>query len=119
MKGEPSFLSVYFMIQYWYSLGYDAAVCVETIEPWVVDAYNTTAGRATTFKIVGNGGLSTLPFDYGKRQGTPISVPLNSTLNSTGKFVPFAVAYDSSRNQILKVSLYKCGTNDSLTYSTV
>jgi len=43
-----------------------------------------------------------LPFDYGKRQEAPISVPLNSTLNSIDKWTAFATAYDSSRNQILK-----------------
>jgi hypothetical protein len=84
-----------------------------------VDAYNATTGRATTFSIVGKGGISTLPFDYGKRQGQPVSRPLNSTLNSTGKFEVFAVAHDNSRNQILKVNLCKYRVNAPLTCCAV
>ncbi len=80
-----------------------------------MDAYNATTGRATTFSIVGRGGISTLPFNYGKRQGTPVSVPLNSTLNSIGKFNVFGLAHDNSRNQIIKVNLRKYGVNIPLT----
>jgi hypothetical protein len=69
----------------------------------VVDAYNATTGRVQTFSVVGKGGLSTLSYDCGKDVGSSVD-GLDSTLNSTGKFSPFAVAVDNSRNQILKVA---------------
>jgi hypothetical protein len=76
---------------------------MESVEPYVVDAYNATTGRVQTLRVVGKGGLSTLNYDYGKDTGSSVD-GLDSTLDSTGKFAPFAVAYDNSRNQILKVT---------------
>ena len=68
----------------------------------MVDAYNSTTGRAQTFKVVGKGGLSTLNYDYGKNLGSKID-GLNTTLTSVGKLAAYAVAHDAVRNQILQV----------------
>jgi hypothetical protein len=84
-------------------IGYDAAVCVGSTEPYVVDAYNATTGRVQTFRVIGKGGLSTLRYDYGKDIGSRVD-GLDSTLNSTGKFSAFGTAVDNSRNMILKVA---------------
>lgn len=83
------------------TIGYDSAFCVEVIEPYVVDAYNSTTGHAQTFNVVGRGDLSTLNYDYGKRVGGKLE-GLNNTLSSIGRFGPYAVGHDSSRNQIIK-----------------
>ncbi|KDQ11823.1 hypothetical protein BOTBODRAFT_57228 [Botryobasidium botryosum FD-172 SS1] len=36
-------------------IGYDAAVCLEVIEPWVLQAYNTTGSSPRTTKFFGRG----------------------------------------------------------------
>lgn len=87
-------------------IGYDAAVCVEAIEPWLVDTYNATTGHATSLKIVGPGGISSSPLEQGQRKGGEHPVRLNDTLSSVGKFPAFALAHFNSRNQILKVCFY-------------
>lgn len=74
------------------------------IEPFVVDSYNSTIGKAQSFRVIGKGGLSTLNFDYGGRDGNQLD-GLNKTLTSVGKFSAYAVGHDNSRNQILKVSI--------------
>jgi hypothetical protein len=80
-------------------IGFDAAVCVEMYEPWIIEAYNVSIGSPTTLRIVGKGyGDTSLP--SGKLQGGPI--PNTRYLNTTGKFHAFAVAHDNSVNQMLK-----------------
>ncbi|PVF96314.1 hypothetical protein CPB86DRAFT_736976 [Serendipita vermifera] len=82
-------------------LGFDAAVCVEAIEPWVVDTYNATTGRVTTLRIAGKGDLSTVHLNYGKQKNRSIK-GLSMGVNSTGKLDVFGLAHGNSRNQILK-----------------
>ncbi|KAG8816683.1 hypothetical protein FRC17_000217 [Serendipita sp. 399] len=84
------------------TIGYDGAVCVEAIEPWIVDTYNSTSGRASSIQVVGKGGLSNQNINYGRRVSGPLNVPLNKTLDSTGKFKGFVLAHENSRNQIIK-----------------
>lgn len=81
-------------------IGYDAAVCVQKYEPWIIEAYNTSIGSPTALRIVekGYGSASLLP--SGNIQGPPI----NDTryLNTTGKNPAFFVAHDNSINQMVK-----------------
>ena len=80
-------------------IGYDAAVCVEMYEPWIIEAYNTSIGSPTTLRIVEKGYRNTsLP--SGKIQGDPIQN--TRYLNTTGKNLAFVVAHDNSINQMLK-----------------
>ncbi|CAG8679811.1 6406_t:CDS:2, partial [Acaulospora colombiana] len=87
------------------TVGFDAAVCVEAIEPWVVDTYNATTGRVTTLKVVGKGDLSTVHLNYGKQKNRSIK-GLSMGVNSTGKLEVFGLAHGNSRNQILKVRAF-------------
>lgn len=87
-----------------YRIGYDAVFCAERFEPFVVDAYNSTTGRAETFKVVGKGGLSTLDYNYGERIGSKIE-GLDKTLTSTNKYYLHTLARDNFYNLILKVGL--------------
>ncbi|KAG9077655.1 hypothetical protein FRC06_008785, partial [Ceratobasidium sp. 370] len=81
-------------------VGYDVAVCVEEFKPYMVDAYNNTAGSPTTLGLLHRG----LDFDE------PVNTPQMTTMeggvqwgiNSTGKFAAFASAHDNSRNVMLK-----------------
>ena len=80
-------------------IGYDAAVCVEMHEPWIIEAYNTSVGSPTTLRIDEKGYRNTsLP--SGKIQGDPIQN--TRYLNTTGKNLAFVVAHDNSINQMLK-----------------
>jgi len=81
-------------------IGYDAAVCVQKYEPWIVEAYNTSVGPPTALRIVekGYGGTSLLP--SGDIRGPPVANTRN--LNTTGKNPAFFVAHDNSINQMVK-----------------
>jgi len=84
------------------SVGYDAAVCVQKYEPWIVETYNTSIVSPSTFRIVekGNGSNSSSP--SGNIRGTPIAS--TGYLNATGKEPAFAVAHANSINQMVKDS---------------
>lgn len=81
-------------------IGYDAAVCVQKYEPWIMEAYNTSIGSPTALRIVekGNGSIPLLP--SGNIRGPPIAGTRN--LNATGKNRAFFVAHDNSVNQMVK-----------------
>lgn len=81
-------------------IGYDAAVCVQKYEPWIIETYNSSIGSPSALRIVGKvyGGASSLP--SGKVRGTPITGAGN--LNTTGKNPAFYVAHDNSINQMVK-----------------
>ena len=83
-------------------MGYDAAVCVQKYEPWVVETYNTSIVAPSTFRIVekGNGSNSSSP--SGKIRGAPIAN--TGYLNATGKESAFTVAHGNSINQMVKDS---------------
>ena len=81
-------------------IGYDAAVCVQKYEPWIIEAYNTTIGSPSALRIVDKvyDGTSSLP--SGHIRGDPIVGTRN--LNTTGKNPAFYVAHDNSINQMVK-----------------
>jgi hypothetical protein len=85
-------------------LGYDAAVCIELYEPWIVETYNGTTGLPNTLRIAGPGSTMQDTPAVGEKRKGPMLSDVQRVLNSTGKSPPFAVAHDNSVNQIVKVS---------------
>ena len=80
-------------------IGYDAVVCVEKYDPWIVEAYNSSIMSPTILRIVDNGyGNTSLP--SGEIQGYPIQD--TRYLNTTNKNAAFYGAHDNSLNQLVK-----------------
>ena len=72
-------------------IGYDAIVCIEMCEPWIVQIYNSSLGIPTTMAIVGKSGTTDFETDDGNR-----GLHLDSytrALNSTGKDLAYYVMY--------------------------
>ncbi|KLO16745.1 hypothetical protein SCHPADRAFT_847669 [Schizopora paradoxa] len=84
-------------------IGYDAAVCVEAYEPWVIESFNSTGLTPSSRRIVrsGNG----LPAPSSSDPGGVAATTLNDverTINSTGKATAYSAAHDNSVNQMVK-----------------
>ena len=74
-------------------IGYDAAVCVQNYEPWIVEVYNTSyapAPSAFALRIVGEGGIGTSLPPSGTIQGAPIEGI--RSLSAMGKDIAFSIA---------------------------
>ncbi|KAF9448060.1 hypothetical protein P691DRAFT_730398 [Macrolepiota fuliginosa MF-IS2] len=94
-------------------IGYDAAVCVEVFEPWIVEVYNSTVGTPTTPRIVEKGN-AVGDFKAGgvkeKRMGNQLMTNDNGTdVDGVRKTLlskriqdVYVVAHQNSVNQILK-----------------
>ncbi|KDQ10054.1 hypothetical protein BOTBODRAFT_500583 [Botryobasidium botryosum FD-172 SS1] len=83
-------------------LGYDVAVCVEIVEPYVLDVYNGTYGVPNSLSILEKSNTvlgKALTGVKGKEKPAPNLV---FALNSTGKGDAWVVAHDNSRNVMLK-----------------
>ena len=65
-------------------IGYDAVVCVEMYEPWIVQIYNSSLGVPTTMSIVGKSATTDFEADDGNRG--PRLDSYTRALNSTGKY---------------------------------
>ena len=68
-------------------IGYDAAVCLELYEPWVLEVYNSSIGSPSSTRIVDKAAeikdMNTKRLKE-KRLGKPVSNPLvKRVLNST------------------------------------
>ena len=72
-------------------IGYDAAVCVEMYEPWIVQIYNSSLGVPTTMAIVGKSASTDFETDDGN--SGPHLDSYTRALNSTGKDSPYYVRY--------------------------
>ena len=81
-------------------IGYDAAVCVQKYEPWIIEAYNTSVGSPSALRIVEKEYAGTSSPPSGNIQGFPIAD--TRYLNTTGKNPAFFVAHDNSINQMVK-----------------
>ncbi|QRV84383.1 hypothetical protein RhiJN_12399 [Ceratobasidium sp. AG-Ba] len=81
-------------------VGYDAAICVEEFKPYMVDAYNNTAGSPITLGLVHR----SLDFDrfVSTPEKTVIQDGVQWGINSTGKYTAYALAHENSRNIIIK-----------------
>ena len=72
-------------------VGYDAVVCVEMYEPWIVQIYNSSFGVPTTMAIVGKSATTDFEPDDGNRG--PHLDSYTRVLNSTDKSTAFYVRY--------------------------
>jgi len=54
-------------------IGYDAGVCLEMWEPWIVETYNASVVSTSALRIVGRGDGSTLLSPSGNIRGAPIA----------------------------------------------
>jgi len=72
-------------------IGYDAVVCAEMLEPWIVQIYNSSLGVPTTMTIVGKSATADFESDYGNRG--PHLDSYSRVLNSTGKDSAYRVGY--------------------------
>jgi len=72
-------------------IGYDAVVCAEMYEPWIVQIYNSSLGVPTTMAIVGKSATTDFETDDGNRG--PRLDSYTRALNSTGKFSAYSMRY--------------------------
>ncbi|KAL0949015.1 hypothetical protein HGRIS_009111 [Hohenbuehelia grisea] len=82
-------------------IGYDAAVCLELYEPWIVETYNSSAGPPSSMKIVSKSPqVQTLLKEErivgAELKGAP------DRLNSSGLAPVYDVTHGNSVNQMLK-----------------
>ncbi|KAF8075860.1 hypothetical protein FPV67DRAFT_386387 [Lyophyllum atratum] len=87
-------------------IGYDAAVCVQLFEPWIVEVYNTTTGLPTTMRVVEKGNevrsINSVKLQE-KLTGFPVTDPdVNRQLNSSKLADVYACGHTNSVNQMLK-----------------
>lgn len=80
-------------------VGYDAAVCVQKYEPWIIETYNTSIVSPSALRIVGRGNDSTSLWPSGSIQGAPIANTRN--LNTTGKNRVFSYAHENTIGGIM------------------
>ena len=73
-------------------IGYDAVVCVQMHEPWIVQTYNSSLGVPTTMTIVGKSATTDFETDDGNRG--PHLDSSTRVLNSTGKYSTYAIWYE-------------------------
>lgn len=80
---------------------YDVVVCVESVEPWILDVFNTTAGSPKT--VQGNLHQGNTPQGWATG-ATPLNAGegVSNILNSTGKVAAWIAAHDNSRNVLIK-----------------
>ena len=72
-------------------IGYDAVVCVEMYEPWIVQIYNSSLGIPKTMTIVGKSATTDFEADDGNR-GRHLD-SYTRALNSAGKDFAYQVRY--------------------------
>ena len=72
-------------------IGYDAVVCVEMYEPWIVQIYNSSLGLPTTMSIVNKSASTDFETDHGN--SGPYLDSYTRALNSTGKDSAYYVRY--------------------------
>ena len=83
-------------------IGYDAAVCVQKYEPWIIEAYNTSTGSSHALQIVERVNNGTSPSPSGNIRGSRI---VNTRyLNTTGKDIAFDMAYSRGFRQVESIN---------------
>ncbi|KAK0216216.1 hypothetical protein IW262DRAFT_1276633 [Armillaria fumosa] len=85
-------------------IGYDAAVCLELYEPYIVETYNSTTGVPLSTGIISqNKEITTDSSVEEKRAGNPVTGSnVKRQLNSTGLKDVYDTLHGNSVNQILK-----------------
>ena len=80
------------------TIGYDAAVCVQKYESWIIETYNASITSPSLFQIIGKGNWSTPLLPSGSIRGTPIAD--TRYLNMTGKRNVFSYANRDAVNRM-------------------
>ncbi|KAL5640103.1 hypothetical protein ACGC1H_007408 [Rhizoctonia solani] len=94
-------------------IGFDAAICVEEVKGYVLDAYNSSAGSPVSISLQYSGtqldpsarilGQDSSERQTPKRVGQPLSTPgLQYNISSAGKFAVYNASHYNARNIILK-----------------
>ncbi|CAE6465083.1 unnamed protein product [Rhizoctonia solani] len=94
-------------------IGFDAAICVEEVKGYVLDAYNSSAGSPVSISLQYNGtqldpsalslGQDPSKYQAPKRIGQPLSTPgLQHSISSVGKFAVYNASHYNARNIMLK-----------------
>jgi len=78
--------------------GYDAAMCVQKYEPWVVETQNTSIASPSALRIIERGNCNTSLPPSGNIHGARISN--TRCLDSTGKELAFELGFDDARRVI-------------------
>ena len=73
-------------------VGYDAVVCLQRYEPWIVEAYDTYTGTSSILRVVKEGNDSSPP--SGDIRGAQVAN--TRYLNKTGKDLVFKESYSNS-----------------------
>ena len=82
-------------------IGYDAAVCVQLYEPWLIQTYNATIGPPSILQIAGRGDALNPPSPSDGMRGIPIR-GATRYLNATGKDVVFHIAHANGISHMVK-----------------
>ena len=98
-------------------IGYDAVVCVQKYEPWIIEAYNASVGSPSVLRVVGKGYGDTSPLPGGNIRGAPIVG--TRSLNTTGRGPAFFLAHDNMLNQFVKDNARNSDYVPSLTVGPV
>ncbi len=84
-------------------IGYDAAVCLELYEPYIVETYNSTTGVPSSTGIISQNKEITDSSDE-KRTGHAVTGSnVKRQLNSTGLKDVYVTLHGNSVNQMIKV----------------
>ena len=85
-------------------LGFDAVVCVQKYEPWIIEAYNTSTGSSFASRIVEK--QSNLDSTSLSPSGTIRGAQVENTryLNTTGKDIVFSAAHGFSLNRFTEAN---------------
>ncbi|KDQ11373.1 hypothetical protein BOTBODRAFT_459391 [Botryobasidium botryosum FD-172 SS1] len=76
-------------------IGFDAAVCLEVVEPWIVDTYNITGRQPYTTQVLRPGdSLSTV--------NEPLYPGVASALNSSNISDAYTTAFFAARREMMK-----------------
>ncbi|KAJ8488594.1 hypothetical protein ONZ45_g13895 [Pleurotus djamor] len=88
-------------------IGYDALLCLELFEPWIVEVYNSTTGVPFSTRIVAKAGETADIRSGEQRMGDPLD-SVKRQLNSSALWPAYVVAHQNSVNQLVKVSYTHC-----------
>ena len=88
-------------------LGFDAAVCVQKYEPWIIEAYNTSAGSSFALWIARGQNDSPSLSPSGIIQGPQIAGTRN--INTTGKDYAFSRVHNASVHRFWESGLSQYG----------
>jgi hypothetical protein len=85
------------------TVGFDAVVCLELIEPWIVRVHNSTTASPRTLRVLGPGGIINDLNGEEERRGERLRSEVSRNLTSARKYRAFDVAHRGAIDQISQV----------------